>query len=560
MGNIPPTIDLQLTMSALIVAGLELAIVAVLVGVFYALLLLVMRRPAVRTGRFAAWSSTATVKIRNLLLALSFAVAVAAVAYNGWLMAQGVDAVEHTLAFLRSITAETWRTAGIVVAKLALAGAAAAVVTRALRSLTRVVEASINRWDQLKDNTRSLAVLFRGLDRAIVNVGWMLVAVFACSLVAAPQQLTEGLLLALRIYLVFAIGLTVVRSTSVIIDTLDGWSHRYAQGRGWLRAYDQVRPLLPTLRACLEYALWIALASLVVVQLAPIRDFAVWGPRLIQAIGIFFASRVVIELGRLELGRRILPDEGLEETERRRRITIVPLVRTGFTYCVYFAAAVLMLGSLGFNPMPFLAGAGIVGLVIGFGAQSLINDVVSGFFILFENTYLVGETIEVGTAKGVVEAIEFRTTKIRDSEGRLHIIRNGDVKPVVNYSRDFTVAVVDDGVRRGSACRVRHHSPSGRCPSLRPPGRPGRHRDRGRRRLWHHTHDGADVDSGETRPQRRRGGRAPVCDQGGVRPACQRYVAPIVDSESDCRRRRAIRVPARILRAPWARNHCQSAG
>src|SRR5262249_38011886 len=79
---------------------------------------------------------------------------------------------------------------------------------------------------------------------------------------------------------------------------------------------------------------------------------------------------------------------------------------------------------------------------VGFGAQSLINDVVSGFFILFENIYLVGDTVEVGPARGVVEAIEFRVTKIRDGEGRLHIIRNGDMKPVVNYSKDYTVAVV----------------------------------------------------------------------------------------------------------------------
>jgi small conductance mechanosensitive channel len=80
--------------------------------------------------------------------------------------------------------------------------------------------------------------------------------------------------------------------------------------------------------------------------------------------------------------------------------------------------------------------------VIGFGAQSLIHDVVSGFFVLFENTYLVGDAIEAAGAKGVVEAIEFRTTKIRDGEGRLHIVRNGDVKQVVNYSKEYALAVV----------------------------------------------------------------------------------------------------------------------
>jgi len=109
---------------------------------------------------------------------------------------------------------------------------------------------------------------------------------------------------------------------------------------------------------------------------------------------------------------------------------------------VHFVTAVLILAALGLNPMPFLAGAGILGLVVGFGAQSLINDVMSGFFILLENTYLIGDAIEAAGAKGVVEAIEFRTTKIRDSDGRLHIVRNADVKQVVNYSKDYALAVV----------------------------------------------------------------------------------------------------------------------
>jgi small-conductance mechanosensitive channel len=434
--------DLHLTASALVAIGAELAFAAVVCALLYILALAIVRSPSQQTGRWSAWSNVARVKTRNVLLSLWFAGTAAALAYNGWLLVRGVDATQHTMAFIQSITADMWAAAGVALVKVALAIVAALVITRILRRLMRATEGAINRWDQLRDNNQSIAALFRGLDRAIVNVGWLLVTVFTCTLAAAPQA-TDALFLVLRIYVVFAVGLAVIRSTTVLTDTLDGLSRRYAEARGWEHFYDPLRPLVPTLRVCLEYALWIALASLIVVQLEMVRSFAVWGPRLIQSIGIFFASRVVIELGRLELGRRILPDEGLEETERRRRATIVPLVRSGFSYAVYFGAAVLMLGAIGFNPMPFLAGAGIVGLVVGFGAQSLINDVVSGFFILFENTYLVGETIETAGAKGVVEAIEFRTTKIRDGEGRLHILRNGDVKPVVNYSRDYMVAVVD---------------------------------------------------------------------------------------------------------------------
>ena len=77
------------------------------------------------------------------------------------------------------------------------------------------------------------------------------------------------------------------------------------------------------------------------------------------------------------------------------------------------------------------------------GAQPLINDVVSGFFIIFENQYLVGDIIESNDIRGSVTAIDFRTTQIRDYAGRLHVIRNGDMRTVTNYSRDYINAIVD---------------------------------------------------------------------------------------------------------------------
>ena len=372
----------------------------------------------------------------------SILLAIGILAYNGWLVARRVNVPSHTIALLSSVSTDMWIGLALAILKLAAATFGVVVGTRAMGRLLRFVEGQLNRWDQLHDNDRSLDVLFSGLNRAIVTTDWMLLAVYALRLFGLPEALRDGLLMVVRAYIVIAVGLLVIRSSVVIVDTLDGFSHRYAQNRGWLRYYDHLRPLVPTFRACLEYALWVALAALALLQLGPAGRLAVWGPKLIQAIGIFFLSRVVIELGRFEIGRRLLPAEGLDEMTRRRRSTMAPVVRSGFTYGVYFGTAVLILASLGFNPLPFLAGAGILGLVVGFGAQSLINDVVSGFFILFENTYLVGDVIEAGGGKGVVEAIEFRTTKIRDVDGRVHIIRNGDVKDVINYSKDYTLAVV----------------------------------------------------------------------------------------------------------------------
>jgi small conductance mechanosensitive channel len=115
-------------------------------------------------------------------------------------------------------------------------------------------------------------------------------------------------------------------------------------------------------------------------------------------------------------------------------------------YFIYFGAGIMVLIEMGINPTPILAGAGIVGLAVGLGAQSLVNDVVSGFFILFENYYLVGDFIETGEARGTVEAIDIRTTRIRNPNGPQHILRNGQIGEIINYSKEHTRAVVEVGV------------------------------------------------------------------------------------------------------------------
>jgi moderate conductance mechanosensitive channel len=436
-----PASPLARILSALPVVAIELAVVAALCGALYAVLIMLLRAAPIPADR-PEWRGLARSRTRQILISLLLAMVTGVLGVNGYLLARGVDVPRYTADLIRSIGADSWIALGRALAKLALAIVGLLVAIRISRRLRRATERRLSRREVPHERQESLSTLFAGLERTIVNIGWMLVIVFASILFAVPNSVTGVLMVAVRIYAVLAIGLIVIRSTAVIVETLDSFGYRYAERRDWQRYYDPLRTLLPTFRACLEYALWVGVGSLVLAQLAPMQGFAAWGPRVIQGIAIFFAGRVLIELGRLEVGHRMLPAEGLDEMDRRRRATMVPLVRSAFGYLVYFGTAVLILSVLGFNPMPFLAGAGILGLVIGFGAQSLINDVVSGFFILFEHVYLVGDVIEVGSARGVVEAIEFRTTRIRDAEGRVHVIRNGDVKPVINYSKDYGVAIV----------------------------------------------------------------------------------------------------------------------
>jgi small conductance mechanosensitive channel len=106
----------------------------------------------------------------------------------------------------------------------------------------------------------------------------------------------------------------------------------------------------------------------------------------------------------------------------------------------------MVLKDLGVDPTPILAGAGILGLTLGLGAQKIVQDVLAGLLLLFEDQILHGDYIKIGETEGVVEQVSLRITRVRDGLGRLHILRNGEVQNVINYSRGWTLAVVDMSV------------------------------------------------------------------------------------------------------------------
>jgi len=103
---------------------------------------------------------------------------------------------------------------------------------------------------------------------------------------------------------------------------------------------------------------------------------------------------------------------------------------------------------LGFDLAPLLAGAGIAGLAIGFGSQSLVKDVISGFFVLLEDQYGVGDTVRIGTHEGVVDEMTLRVTVLRSVDGEIHVIPNGNIQTISVLSRDWRRAVVDVSVSR----------------------------------------------------------------------------------------------------------------
>jgi small conductance mechanosensitive channel len=125
--------------------------------------------------------------------------------------------------------------------------------------------------------------------------------------------------------------------------------------------------------------------------------------------------------------------------ERSQRVrTLLPLLHNAFLIFLIVVVALIVLSEIGLNIAPLLAGAGVIGLAIGFGAQTLVKDVITGIFILFENTIAVGDVIDLGGGhSGLVEAFSIRTVKLRDSAGGVHTVPFSNVTTVVNMTKDF---------------------------------------------------------------------------------------------------------------------------
>lgn len=220
---------------------------------------------------------------------------------------------------------------------------------------------------------------------------------------------------------------------------------------GRLRRYwEHVgRLFFPFGQRCVETAVFVIAAAMCLHELRFTIFLSEFGPRIVHCIGILFGTRVLIELLQVLLNEAFGLYDNPDVLDAKGR-TLVPLLQSFCQYVLYFGSGVIMLGVLGVDTRPILAGAGILGLAVGLGAQNLVTDVVSGFFILFENQYLVGDYVQIGEAIGTVEGVSVRLTQVRDGHGKLYIIPNGQIKSVVNYSKGFVNAVVDVKVPSGS--------------------------------------------------------------------------------------------------------------
>ena len=150
---------------------------------------------------------------------------------------------------------------------------------------------------------------------------------------------------------------------------------------------------------------------------------------------VFLVRRAIPHAVRGTVARRM---EGKHEEEIEKRVKTLSSVLIDLVWGIAIIAVVMIiLSEVGINIAPLLAGLGIVGIAVGFGAQSLIRDIVAGLFILLENQYCVGDWVQIASIGGSVEEISLRRTVLRDLDGTVHVIPNGEIKVASNFTREW---------------------------------------------------------------------------------------------------------------------------
>ncbi|WP_146550590.1 mechanosensitive ion channel family protein [Rummeliibacillus suwonensis] len=189
-------------------------------------------------------------------------------------------------------------------------------------------------------------------------------------------------------------------------------------------------------------------------ELTDEKNWNAIGIATVKIITIILLSIIIVRVAKIAIRKffdiRMKSPIALNTTAERRYRTILRLLQSVISYVVYFSAIIAILSVMNIKVAGLLAGAGIVGLAVGFGAQSLVKDIITGFFIIFEDQFGVGDYIKITSTEGTVMEIGLRTTKIKGMSGEINIIPNGSITEVVNYSINNSIAIIDVSVAYNS--------------------------------------------------------------------------------------------------------------
>jgi len=173
--------------------------------------------------------------------------------------------------------------------------------------------------------------------------------------------------------------------------------------------------------------------------------FSTSGLRVLLIAAVTLVLLTLLKRGMVRL-RSMYEGALPSQAQTQRAYTLTHIVRDVARIAIVVVGTMMILSEIGVDLKPMLAAAGLGGLAIGFGAQSLVKDLISGFFILLENSVRVGDVIEVAGVSGIVEEIELRTIKLRDLSGNVHVVPNGVIDKVKNMTKDYSYYVFNIGV------------------------------------------------------------------------------------------------------------------
>ena len=381
--------------------------------------------------------------VLGIVLISGFLLLLLATGFNGWIFLQGEQPDSYTLSLIQNTPRRVWlglaAGGGKSLCLLVLVG----ILQRPLRRLLDRLGRYAKQIEQITANDDSIDQLFDALGAVLSTGMWLLSLIWCARFLQLPEQVSPYLYTTWRIYLIISIGIVAFKSVSVVVDSLDALSQKYSNPNNLFRFYEQLQHLVPFLKRSLEYIVWVYVAMLVVGQISLIANLADYGTQAVKVIALIFLGRLAVNIMQLVVSEIMLSTDDTSTSLYQRRVTITPLIVSLLRYVIYFGTALFLLKALNIDPGPILAGAGIVGITVGLGAQNLVKDLVSGFFILFEDYYLIGDFIETTEAQGTVKSIELRTTRILHPDGQVQILRNGDIGSIVNYSKNPIDAAVE---------------------------------------------------------------------------------------------------------------------
>jgi moderate conductance mechanosensitive channel len=213
------------------------------------------------------------------------------------------------------------------------------------------------------------------------------------------------------------------------------------QHENWRRFLRPLRILINVIFALIAIAI-----SMKIMNLRLVED----GGSVVRIIGVIIGAYVllkVIYLAVIQMEHLVAkPDAAIVSEAEKRARTLGKIVNSTAFILVTGISIMMILSELGIDIIPIITGAGIAGLAIGFGAQNLVRDFISGFFLILENQIRVGDIARINGTGGTVEAINLRTTVLRDLHGTVHIFPNGEIKGVSNMTKEFSCTVIDVGV------------------------------------------------------------------------------------------------------------------